>query len=365
MNKSKIIIKNFGYFFILMFFASCNEETKYINPEIKNITESVYASGIIKSKNQYEVFSKINGIVAKVVLTEGSAVRKGDTIIQIYNESSKLAFKNARLNSVYSDYNFNLEKVNEAEKAIKLAKQKLTNDSLLFVRQKNLWEKGIGIKIELEQKELNYENSKLNLTSSITKYNDLKNQLQLISKQSKNNLEISKLLESDFYVKSEIDGVIYQIYKEKGEIVNNLSPIAIIGADDFEIELSVDEYDITKIKKDQTVFVRMDSYKNQVFEAKITSIDHIMNAKTRTFKAVAGFVDRPKVLYPNLTTECNILIQTKENVLIIERDYLLNDSTVMLESGKMQKVKIGLLDYNKVEIINGLSKSSKIIKQGK
>jgi hypothetical protein len=59
------------------------------------------------------------------------------------------------------------------------------------------------------------------------------------------------------------------------------------------------------------------------------------------------------------------LIQTKENVLIIERDYLLNDSTVMLESGKMQKVKIGLLDYNKVEIINGLSKSSKIIKQGK
>lgn len=347
------------------FVMSCNKEEKYINPEITNITESVYASGFIKSKNQYEVYSKINGIIANVLLSEGSQVQKGDTIIQIYNENSALALKNARLNSSYSDYNFNLEKVNEAENVIKLAKQKLSNDSLLYIRQKNLLDKGIGTKIELEQKELNFENSKLNLTSSITRYNDLKKQLQLISKQSKNNLEISRLLESDFCVKSEIDGVIYKIYKEKGELVNNLSPIAIIGENEFEIELSIDEYDITKIKKGQTLFVRMDSYKDQVFEAKIISIDYIMNAKTRTFKALAVFVDRPKLLYPNLTTENNILIQTKENVLTIQRDYLLNDSTVILENGKKQKVKIGLMDYNKVEIISGLNKNSRIIKQGK
>ncbi len=33
-------------------FLACNSKKEAITPEISNITESVYASGIIKSKNQ-------------------------------------------------------------------------------------------------------------------------------------------------------------------------------------------------------------------------------------------------------------------------------------------------------------------------
>ena len=34
---------------------SCKNNQEKIKPEIKSITESVYASGIIKSKDQYQV----------------------------------------------------------------------------------------------------------------------------------------------------------------------------------------------------------------------------------------------------------------------------------------------------------------------
>ena len=40
---------------------SCKESKEKTSPIQEDITESVYASGIIKSTDQYEVFSPVNG----------------------------------------------------------------------------------------------------------------------------------------------------------------------------------------------------------------------------------------------------------------------------------------------------------------
>lgn len=357
----KILIK-LKILLLVILVASCGKDEEYISPKIQNISESVYASGVIKSKNQYEVFSKMNGIIAKVNFKEGNLIKKSEVLLELESETSKYTLKNALLNSNYSDYNSNLEKLQDAEKTLAFAKQKLINDSLLYVRQKNLWEKNIGTKVEFEQKELNFENAKLNYNNALTKLNDLRKQIKLQSEQTKNNLAISKIQEADFSIKSEIDGVIYKIYKEKGEFINNMSPVAIIGSNESEIELNIDENDITKVKKGQRVFVKMDSYKNQVFEAIITNIDPLMNPKTRAFRATADFTKTPEVLYPNLTAETNILINSKQNTMTIPRNYLINDKTVKLKDGSIKTIKIGLMDYEMVEVLSGLDKNSKIIK---
>ena len=329
-------------------------------PEIKSITESVYASGFIKSKNQYEVFGTFNGVIEKIFVTEGMRVKKGDTIFQLDNKNLKIATENARLASTASDYDINSDKLLDAEKAIEFAKKKLTNDSLLFHRQKNLWDKSIGRKIELEQKELNFENSKVGLAIAHTNYENLKRQLKLLSDQSKNNLEIAKVLEDDFTIRSEVDGMIYRINKEVGELINGSEPAAIIGTAEFIIELNIDELDIVKIKKDQQTFIRMDSYKSEVFEAKIIAIDPMMNIRTRSFQAEAIFIKKPGQLFPNLSVEANILINSKRDVLTIPRIYLVNDTCVLLKGGKFQKVETGLMDYDLVEIKSGLSEGTTI-----
>ena len=151
-----------------------------------------------------------------------------------------------------------------------------------------------------------------------------------------------------------------KINKEQGELVTSLSALAVIGADEFIIELNVDEFDIVKIMPGQQVIIRMDSYKSQVFEANVLSIYPMMNERTRTFKVDAVFTKKPEVLFPNLSLEANIVIKTKQNVLTIPRNYLLNDSTVVLENGAEQKIKIGLMDYSLAEILSGINSSSKI-----
>lgn len=352
-----------NYFIFAIFFFSCNKDGETTKPAIENITESVYASGIIKTKDQYQVYSTVSGNIRKIFVTENDLVKSGSPLMIISDETSRLNLKNASLASEYADLDANREKLIDLKNNIALAQSKCSNDSLLYIRQKNLWNQNIGTRIELEQKELAYQNSKTALQSARIKYNDLLKQLEFNAAQSKNNLAISRFKENDLTIKSEIDGKVYSLNKKRGEMVNPQTALATIGdATHFLAELQIDEYDIVKIKSGQKVLLTMDSYKGRIFEATISKIDPLMDSRSKSFTVEAEFVNQPPVLYPNLTVEANIIIATKENALTIPRSYLLNDSLVLISKNKTRSVTTGLKDYEKVEIIKGLTANDIIYK---
>lgn len=296
-------------------------------------------------------------------MSDGDSVKIGTPILSISNEAQKLNKENAELAAAFSDINANQGKLNDAQLAVDLAKNKTKVDSALFFRQKNLWQQQIGTKVELEQRELAYQNSKNVYYSSVVRYNDLKRQLNFSSSQSKKNLLIADKLQSDYVLKSEINGIIYSLTKSKGEIVGAQTPIAIIGdAGKFILEMQVDEYDILKIKKGLTVLVTLESYNGKVFEALVTKINPLMNERSKTFLVEAEFLKQPEILYPNISFEANIVINSKEKAILIPRDYLLNDSFVVKPNGDKIAVKTGLKDYQKIEIISGINKSQELIK---
>jgi RND family efflux transporter MFP subunit len=345
----------------LILFA-CGKKPESTLPTIETITESVYASGSVESIDQYQVFASVNGIISSVNVAEGDVVDAKTKLFSIFNESSRINRENAELNAEFSDINSNNSKLNDLKLAIELAKNKMLNDSISFSRQKILYSKEAISSSQLEQSELVYQSSKTNYLSNQLKYIDLKKQLNLTDKQSKNNVKLTQELENDFFITSDIKGRVYSILKKKGEMVNTQTPLAIIGdAKAFKIVMEVDEYDIIKIKKGLKIVVSLDSYKGQTFEAVVSKIDPIMNERSKTFTIEAAFINQPPVLYPNLTLEANIVIKTKPNILTIPRKYLINDQYVVLENGEKKYIKIGLKDYEKVEVISGIAKTDKII----
>ena len=67
-------------------------------------------------------------------------------------------------------------------------------------------------------------------------------------KRANINYDINQKLSSDYSIKSSINGKVYDILKERGELVTPQTPLAVIGkADTFLLELAVDENDIIKI----------------------------------------------------------------------------------------------------------------------
>ncbi|WP_439882697.1 efflux RND transporter periplasmic adaptor subunit [Pontibacter sp. MBLB2868] len=352
--------------FILLILVSCGAKQEKTSPTVEDISESVYASGVVKSKNQHLVYPKVSGIIQELYVTEGDVVAEGAPLMKLDNEAARLSTENARIAAEYARVSANAEKLKELQASIDLARSKKQNDSLLLVRQRNLWAKQIGTKVELEQRELNYKNSVTAYKSALLRYNDLKKQLDLAAKQSQKNLQISQTMTDDYTVKSETKGKIYSVLKEEGEMVSPQVPVAIIGdADDFIVELQVDEFDIASIKPGQKVLLNLDSYKGQVFEAKVYKVNPAMNERTRSFTVEASFTKAPPALFPNLTTEANIVIKVKKDALTIPREYLQDGSYVTTEDKEKVKVKTGLKDYQKVEIVDGLSKDAILVKPAK
>lgn len=347
---------------ILLLLVSCSGEQEIVKPSVETITESIYASGVIKSEDQYQVFATVNGIVEKVFVEEGDTIVTGQPLFSLANAIQQLNNENASLTASFYDLSANQGKIDDAAQMIRLTRDKMRNDSLLYARQLSLWKQNVGTKVELEQRELAFENAQNSYQSAIVKYNDLKRQLAFNASQSKKNLLIAQKINDDYVVKSELNGIVYGVFKKRGELVNPQTPIAVLGdASKFVLEMQVDEYDITQIKKGQQVIVSMDSYQGKTFEARVTKINPMMNERTKSFTVEATFVKQPPVLFPNFSFEANIVLRSRKNALLIPRALLLPGNMVMLSNGEKRKVTTGLKDYRQVEITSGLKATDELI----
>ena len=359
MKKSVLLI----LLCLLFSLISCKPTPESTFPSRENISESVYASGLIKAKGQYEAFANANGTIREIFVNEGDTVSFGTPILSIFNESTRINRELAELARDYADPKANQTKLQDMERAIDLAKNKLLNDSLLYARQRNLRSQGIGSEVEMEQRKLALDNSRTAYQNSLFRYEDLKREIAFNERNASKNLAISASREADLVLKSEVSGIVYSVLKERGEMVAPQNALAVIGsANEFFLEMRVDEYDIVKVREGQSILVTMDSYRGEVFEAVVSRIYPIMDERTKTFLVEGLFKNPPPKLYPHLTLEANIIVQSREKTLLIPRAYLWKDKFVIKASGDTVPVKIGLLDYEKAEVLSGLDEKTEIIR---
>lgn len=344
--------------FLLLSVASCSKKKNTnIKPIRTDITESVYASGTVKAVGQYTVFATVNGVLKQTSVTVGQQIKKGQLLFLLDQDKAALNTENAQLAYKLSQENnrYIQDKIAEMELKVQAAKDKLTLDESIFNRNKRIKEYQIISEVDFERVELAYKSSKINYESAKKQLAQLRAQLKNDQSRNNINLKISQETQSDFNVKSAFDGQLFDILVKDGSLITTQTPLAIIGKTDaFFLELEVDENDMVHVALGQKVLVTLDSYKKQVFEAVVDKIYPIMDERSRTFMIEAHFVKPPSKLYPNLTAEANIIIQTKKNSLTIPKNYLLPGDSVLIAKDQKRKVTVGLSDYQKVEILSGL-----------
>ena len=349
---------------LLISIASCEENKSGILPEKTKLTESVYSSANVEPNNFYKVYAATRGIVDEIFIDEGDLVKQGDLLLKIVNDNSKLQSNNAllELDLASENYTGKSNVIEELENQLELAILQLKNDSTNFDRQKRLWQQKIGSQNEFEKRKLTYESSQ---NKVVTLQNQLKRkeeELKVAVQKSRNNYTNQLNLQADFEVRSLIDGKVYELLKEKGESVSEQEPIAYIGSEnEFTLKMQVDEVDIVKVKKEQLIYVTLDSYPSEVFEATVNQIIPKMNQETQTFWVEGVFKNAPKVLYAGLRGEANIVIAQKTNALTIPLEYLYNEHFVITEEDTV-KVTVGLKSLERVEILDGIDSTTLIFK---
>lgn len=350
-------------FISLLLLGCTTSETKTL-PERKNITESVYASITIQPDSLYKVYSSVQGILETQFVEEGDYVMKGDAVAQIKNTSSALQKTNDGLSLTLAQQQFygNKSLLTSIKNDIKSAQLKLNNDSINYYRQERLWDSSIGSKATYENKKLAFELSKTALESLRKKYDLTQMELETQMNQAANKYKSSSASSQDFKITSEISGTVYGFYKKTGEIINAQEPIALIGSEKkFIIEMLVDEKDIVKVKKGQSVRVLLDAYQEKLFSATVSKIYPRKDERTQTFLVEAVFIEPPIVLYPGLTGEGNIIIAQKKDALIISKSYL-SGQQVLTENGWIN-LKLGIESIDSIEVISGITEQTYLLKK--
>ncbi len=357
-------MKVWSYIIAFFLLLSCSGKKKGILPTEGPLTESVYSSVTIQPDSLYQVFSSVSGILEFNFVEEGDVIPKHKKLFQITNNTPKLNTQNAKyvLDLAKENYNGSATVLTSIKDEIVAARLKFKNDSINYFRQKNLWDQNIGSKVQYDTKKLNYELALNQLTLLKNRLNRTTNQLHTAVKQAQNNYQTSSIATKDFTIKSKINGKVYALYKEPGEIVTSMEPLASIGsAEDFVIELLVDEVDIVQIAKKQAVLIHLDAYEDVVFKGEVFKIYPKKDERNQTFTVEAIFKDTPKVMYPGLSGEANIIIGEKENVLTIPKSYLIQNNKVKTGDGLIT-IKTGLQNMEFIEILSGITKDTYIYK---
>lgn len=362
-----MFIRQVFFIISLLLLSFCGKREKITHAEFKELIEAVYASGHILPRNEYKVFSLADGTIIQKFVSEGENVKAAQPLFRVAAEAQDARLQNARaaLQVAQNNYSDQSPILRELKIALENAKIKLTNDSINYFRYKNLFENQASTKMDYDKAILNYQTAQNDFLAKKSNYEKVKNELYLNLQNAQSQYVVNVQEESNFLISSRIAGRVYEVYKEQGEAVRRNDVVALVGDDKaVYIKMSVDELDIPKITTGLQVLVKIDIIKDKVFKAKISKIYPRVNSVDQSFRVEAEFTEEIPSKYSGLSVEANIIIQKKNRTLTIPKSVLVNGDSVMLKrKGKTVKVKVktGLENMDRVEVISGISEKDEII----
>ncbi len=334
-------------------------------PVVQDIKELVFASGELEWDNSYNLTAQTDGILVNATFDVGNKVTENQIIASIDNKTNENNTASAKDLVVISKENLteNAPALQQLQQNIKFAESKYQQDKTQAERYKRLYDSQSIAKVE-------YENMQLVAENSLSQLNALKKQYQQVLQQSKQNyINTENQLKNNQvvlgYNKLVVPqkGTIIKKLKFSGDYVKKGDVIAVI-ADENKVEgvLNVDENSIGKVKIGQTVFVQLNTNKNEVYNAKISEILAAFDEQTQSFICKVIF-DKPlnTSLY-GTQLEANILVGEKKNALLIPRNFLGFGNKVMIK-GKDEAiiVKTGIVSTEYVEILDGITKEDVLL----
>lgn len=349
---------------IVFLFNSCQQDTETTKPVYRDMIISVYAPAVVQPKNLYRVYPKTGGTITKIYINEGDTVVASEVLAKLESDKASYEMETMQLQKELAEQKLsgNNSELQLLDLEIKKLRAQLTTDSINYARRKTLWLQEIGSKTELDQLKLKYDLSRKSLESAITRRENTKLELDNRLEQAEVLIGRSNSLLSDYTIEAATAGKIYNITKEEGESILPQEYFAEIGsAEQFIIELQVDEKDIAKLHVGQELVLNLDAYSGDVFKAKLTKIYPSKNIRTQSFKLEAEFIKLPEKLYAGLSGEANIITNEEKDVLSIPLEYLTTDNKVVTEDGEIE-ITLGDRNMQYVHIIEGIDSTTIIQK---
>ncbi|MCX6296347.1 MAG: efflux RND transporter periplasmic adaptor subunit [Bacteroidetes bacterium] len=361
-------MKNYNFIFLaIVLFAGCKSKNNTTKPSRRDITQAVYASGKIFPLNDYKVFSKLPGYIEKIQVHVGDSVKVGQALMTIRSEVSDLNVNTAKnlLDLARKNANENSAYLTVLKQDVASARSKYELDSTNYIRYSSLMKDNATSKLLVDQAKTQFDISKQNYLKAVNSLTNVRDKIRVELENAQIQYDAQVSNKNDYTITSAVNGKVYDIVPKEGELVNTQIVLMEIGdGSHFEIDLSVDETDVSLIKKDQDIVYSIDAYKDIVFTGKVIEVYPRINQSNKTSKVVSSIVlDSKTIIYSGMSVEANIIISEKKSALVIPREFLFEGNKVKV-SGTDESVTIskGASDLEFIEVLKGVDESTEIVK---
>jgi HlyD family secretion protein len=284
-----------------LFNSNKNNVEKYKKEAVDrgDIEALVITTGSLNPVTIVDIGSQVSGRIAKLYADFNSQVKNGQVIAEL-DQSLFLT----RVNQNEANYE-------SAKASLEKAKVTLENMKKKYNRAQDLFEKDLISFEEEETAETQYYTAKADVQSSEAKL-----------EQAKSQLDSSEVDLAYTIIKSPIDGIIISRNINVGQTVaaSFQAPVLFQIANDLskmQVECSVDEADIGKIKDGQKVNFTVDAFPYDAFTGKVTQVRYspevIQNVVTYT---TIVEVNNPEMkLRPGMTATVSVVTGEAKNAL--------------------------------------------------
>lgn len=280
-----------------------NHSLKYKTESVDkgDIESLVVTTGTLNPVIIVDVGSQVSGKIEKLYVDFNSEVKEGQLIAKIEQSSFLIQIQQNEAN--YQSALAALEKANVT----------LKNNKNQYERSLELFKKDLISYEEKESVETEYFSANADVQSAEAKL-----------EQARSQLETSKVDLAYTLIKSPIDGIVINREVNIGQTVaaSFQAPVLFQIANDLskmQVECSVDEADIGKVKEGQKVNFTVDAFPEEKFTGKVSQVRYsaevIQNVVTYT---TVVEVDNPEMkLRPGMTATVSVIVGEARNTLRI------------------------------------------------
>ena len=303
------------------------------------------------------LFSRVDGYIAKVYVEKGDLVKANQLLIEIDHADYRHAVNQA--------------KANLAAARARVAQQdaSVRNTTLTLNRMQSLIKDQFVSQQDLDNAQVAYDTAAAALDSLRAQVQ----QMDVALAQAETNLAYS-------YIRAPFAGYVAGRNLDLGSYVSGTTGgtstmsrgiLTLHEIQTVRILIEVVEKDVPLIQVGQQAEVRAEAYPDRVFEGTVTRVVQALDRATRTMTIEVDLPNKDHVLKGGMFARVEILVGTHRNAIQLPIDAVsrLEDSqyVYIVREGKAQRVpvEIGVRDENRVEITKGLVGLEQVIISGK
>lgn len=180
---------------------------------------------------------------------------------------------------------------------------------------------------------------------------------------NQNTLRVKQLQREEMTVQAPRDGQISEVFVNPEQLIGSGTTLAMMITNPRTIEARVSEENFAALEVGQRASVRFLGLGDQLFDATIARILPTVDPATQRYIVRLNVEVDAKKLAPGLTGEVNIIINARDNALIIPRRALFGSSVYVVRDGRIQlrPIKIGYTSLNVVEVLEGLEENELVV----